>query len=69
MAGVRKSLAGIGADFNQVIYFSQPIEARHEFLTANNQTPYVLSVLDLRRGPVVLDVPPPAARSPCSAAQ
>ena len=57
MVGVRKSLAGIGADFNQVIYFSQPLEARHEFLTANNQTPYVLSVLDLRRGPVVLDVP------------
>ena len=28
MVGVRKSLAGIGADFNQVVYFSQPLEGR-----------------------------------------
>ena len=57
MAGVRKSLAGIGAGYNEVVYFSQPLEARHEFLTANNQTPYVLAVLDLHRGSMVLDVP------------
>ena len=62
MVGVRKSLAGIGADFNQVVYFSQPLEARHEFLTANNQTPYVMTVLDLRRGPVVVDVPPASSK-------
>src|SRR5262244_2968080 len=62
MAGVRRSLAGIGADYNQVVYFSKPLEARHEFLTANNQTPYVLSVLDLHGGPVVLDVPPASAK-------
>ena len=29
MVGIRKSLAGIGADLNQVAYFSQPLEARH----------------------------------------
>lgn len=58
MAGVRKSLAGIGADYNQVVYFSAPLEARHEFLTANNQTPYVLTVIDTHNGPVVMDVPP-----------
>ena len=62
MVGVRKSLAGIGADFNQVVYFSQPLEARHEFLTANNQTPYVMTVLDLRRGPVVVEVPPASSK-------
>jgi hypothetical protein len=37
-------------------YFSKPLEARHEFLTAN-QTPYALAVLDLHRGLMVLDVP------------
>ncbi len=58
MAGIRKSLAGIGAGYNQVVYFSKTLEARHEFLTANNQTPYVLSVLDLHQGPVVLELPP-----------
>ena len=58
MAGIRRSLAGIGADYNQVVYFSKPLEARHEFLTANNQTPYVVSVLDLHTGPVVFQLPP-----------
>ena len=62
MAGVRRSLQGIGADYNQVVYFSKPMEARHEFLTANNQTPYVLSVLDTHGGPIVLDVPPASAK-------
>jgi hypothetical protein len=33
MAGIRRSLAGIGADYNQVVYFSKPLEARREFLT------------------------------------
>jgi hypothetical protein len=58
MAGIRKSLASIGAGYNQVIYSSRLIEARHELLTANNNTPYVMSVLDTRGGPVVLEVPP-----------
>ena len=58
MAGIRRSLAGIGAGYNQVAYFSKPLEARHEFLTGNNQTPYVVSVLDLHSGPVVLELPP-----------
>jgi hypothetical protein len=58
MAGVQKSLAGIGADYDQAVYFSKPMEARHEFLTANNNTPYVFSALDTHGGPVVLDVPP-----------
>jgi hypothetical protein len=58
VAGIRRSLAGIGANFKDVVYFSKPLEARHEFLTANNQTPYVVSVLDLHRGPVVLELPP-----------
>ena len=58
MAGIRRSLAGIDAGYNQLVYFSKPLEARHEFLTGNNQTPYVVSVLDLHRGPVVLELPP-----------
>lgn len=58
MAGIRRSLAGIGAGYNQVVYFSKPLEARHEFLTGNNQTPYVISVLDLHAGPMVLQLPP-----------
>jgi hypothetical protein len=57
MAAFRKSLIGVGADYNQVVYVSKPLEARHEFITANNNTPYVCSVLDTRGGPVVLELP------------
>ena len=31
--------------YGDIIYFSNVLEPRHEFLTANNQTPYVLTVL------------------------
>jgi len=58
MAAVRRSLAGIGAAYNDVVYFSKPLEARHEFITANNNTPYIAIVLDLHHGAMVMDVPP-----------
>ena len=58
MAAVRASLKrDLDADFGDVVYFSKVLEPRHEFLTANNQTPYVLTVVDLRQGPMVLEVP------------
>ena len=57
MAAFRRSLAGVGAGYNDVLYFSQPLEARHEFITANNNTPYVATALDLHQGPMVVDVP------------
>ena len=58
MAAVRASLKrDLDADFGDVVYFSKVLEPRHEFLTANNQTPYVLTIFDLRKGPMVLEVP------------
>ena len=59
MAAIRASLKrDLDANFGDIVYFSKVMEPRHEFLTANNQTPYVLTVLDLRSGPQVLEVPP-----------
>ena len=59
MAAVRASLKrDLDMDYGDIVYFSNVMEPRHEFLTANNQTPYVLTAFDLRRGPMVLDVPP-----------
>jgi hypothetical protein len=59
MAAIRASLKrDLDADFGDVIYLSNVMEPRHEFLTANNQTPYVFTCFDLRRGPMVLEVPP-----------
>jgi len=58
MAAFRASLKrDLDADFGDVIYLSNVMEPRHEFLTANNQTPYVFTFFDLRRGPMVLEVP------------
>ena len=42
---------------NEIISFSKPLTTRHEFLTANNTTPYILGYADLRQGPVVVEVP------------
>jgi hypothetical protein len=59
MAAIRASLKrDLDADLGDVVYFSNVMEPRHEFLTANNQTPYVFTCFDLRRGPMVLEVPP-----------
>ena len=64
MAAIRASLKrDLDADFGDVIYFSKVMEPRHEFLTANNQTPYVCTFFDLRRGPMVLEVPAASDRT------
>lgn len=47
----------LGADWNDIIYFSKPMESRHGFLTANNQVPYVIASLNTKDGPLVLEVP------------
>ena len=62
MAAFRRSLAGVGAGYNDVLYFSKPLEARHEFITANNNTPYVATALDLHQGPMVIEVPAASAK-------
>lgn len=55
---VRSIPRDLGGTFNDVIYTSAPLEPRHAFLTANNQTPYVATTLNLRDGPAVLELPP-----------
>ena len=64
MASIRASLKrDLGADFGDVVYFSDLLAPRHEFLLADHDTPYVLTFFDLRRGAMVLDVPPAAERA------
>lgn len=48
----------LAANENDIIFMSAPMEARHSFLTANNQTPYVLMIINTRQYPIVIDVPP-----------
>jgi hypothetical protein len=53
----------LGARDNDIICFSQPMEARHGFITANNQTPYCAIMIDTHEGPVVMEVPPAGAKT------
>jgi hypothetical protein len=47
----------LGGDWNDVVYFSKPMEARHGFLTANNQVPYLVASIHTKDGPMVVEVP------------
>jgi hypothetical protein len=65
MAGVsiealHKGFLSIGVNDNEVLIFSELMDAKSLFLTANADTVYFLGVLDLSKGPMVLEVPPKA---------
>lgn len=55
--GFRKATEAIGGEDNTILAWSRPADAKAELLTANNNTPYILSMSDLKKGPVVLEVP------------
>src|SRR5271166_886768 len=46
-----------GATWNDIILWSKPAGPQHELLTANNQVPYLLTMINLRQGPVVVEIP------------
>ena len=56
--GIRRGmLEGLGMKDNDVLAMSKPLTTRHEYLTANNTTPYITANADLRNGPIVVEVP------------
>jgi hypothetical protein len=55
---LRKGFVEAGVKDNEVIVFSQLMDAKSLFLTPNADTVYVMSMLDLSKGPMVLEVPP-----------
>jgi hypothetical protein len=55
---IRKGLQDIGVKDNEVIVFSNLMDAKSLFLTANADTIYVIGGLDLTKGPMVIEVPP-----------
>jgi hypothetical protein len=57
---IRKGFHSIGAEDNTVVIFSELMDSNSLFLTANADTIYSLAVLDLTRGPLVVEVPPKA---------
>ncbi len=55
---LRKGMHEIGVKDNEVLVFSDLMDAKSLFLTANADTIYVMGSLDLSKGPVVLETPP-----------
>jgi hypothetical protein len=55
---LHKALQSVGVKDNEVIVFSELMDAKSLFLTANDDTIYVIGVLDLSKGPMVLEAPP-----------
>jgi hypothetical protein len=58
IAALNKGLQSVGVKDNEVIVFTELMDAKSLFLTANADTIYVIGVLDLSKGPMVLEVPP-----------
>jgi hypothetical protein len=57
---IHKGLLSVGVKDNEVIIFSDLMDAKSLFLTTNADTVYYLGMLDLTKGPMVLEVPPKA---------
>lgn len=57
IAAVHKGFLDIGVEDNDVLIFSELMDSRSLFLTANSDTIYFLSFVDLSDGPMVIDVP------------
>ena len=60
MAAVHKGLLSIGVKDNEVLVYSELMDAKSLFLTANADTVYFISFIDLTKGPMVLETPPKA---------
>jgi hypothetical protein len=58
LAALRAGFQSIGVEDNEVLLFSTLMDSASLFLTANCDTLYFLSFIDLSDGPMVLDVPP-----------
>jgi hypothetical protein len=54
---IRRGFLSVGVEDNSVLLFSELMDSASLFLTANCDTVYVLSFIDLTDGPMVLDVP------------
>ena len=55
---IRKGLQDVGVKDNEVVVWSELMDAKSLFLTANADTIYIIGGLDLTKGPMVIEVPP-----------
>lgn len=57
---IRQGFIGAGAQDNSILIFSELMDAKSLFLTANADTVYYLGFIDLSKGPMVVETPPMA---------
>jgi hypothetical protein len=60
VAAIHKGFLDAGVKDNEILIFSELMDAKSLFLTANADTVYWLGVVDLTKGPMVLEAPPKA---------
>lgn len=53
-----KGFQSIGAEDNSIVIFSKLLDSRSLFLTGNTDTIYYMGIIDLSKGPMVLEQPP-----------
>ena len=58
LIAARKGFIDAGADDNTFVIFSELMDSKSLFLTANSDTVYYLGFLDLTKGPLVVETPP-----------
>jgi hypothetical protein len=55
---ILKGIQSVGAAYGDVVIFSKLMDSNSLFLTANADTVYYMSVVDLTKGPMVIEQPP-----------
>ena len=60
MAAARKGMLAVGVKDNEIGVFSELMDAKSLFLTANADTVYFFGFIDLTKGPIVFETPPGA---------
>jgi hypothetical protein len=60
LVAAHKGFLDVGVKDNEILVFSELMDAKSLFLTANADTVYFLGFIDLTKGPMVLEVPPRA---------
>jgi hypothetical protein len=55
---IRQGLLSIGAEDNSVTIYPELMDSKSLFLTANADTVYYFSIVDLTKGPMVVEQPP-----------
>jgi hypothetical protein len=60
VVAARRSFLEAGVKDNEILIFSELMDAKSLFLTANADTVYFLGFIDVSKGPMVFEVPPKA---------